>query len=160
MRRVRDEGGGVLQEVRECHRRDGARRSGNVVWPRHSGVYRGVLCWEVHRPDHLLFRGALRVRPLAERRLERAQGHPDLLEGTYGEILDHISEASFVQLDESPIRMNGKRGCVWLATVRDATYVVAAPSRAAAVLDIHFGKILGVPVVSDGYVAYDMLPVR
>ena len=84
----------------------------------------------------------------------------DLLEGTYRNILDHISEAPFVQLDESPIRMNGRRGYIWLATVRDATYIVAAPSRAAAVLDIHFGSILGVPAVSDGYVVYDMLPVR
>ena len=75
-------------------------------------------------------------------------------------MLGHMSEAPFVQLDESPIRMNGRRGCIWLATVRDATYIVAAPGRAAAVLDIHFGSILGVPAVSDGYVAYDMLPVR
>ena len=84
----------------------------------------------------------------------------DLLEETYRDILDHISEAPFVQLDESPIRMNGRQGYIWLATVRDATYIVAAPSRAAAVLDIHFGSILGVPAVSDGYVVYKMLPVR
>ena len=84
----------------------------------------------------------------------------DLLEGTCRDILDHISEAPFMQLDESPIRMNGRRGYIWLATVRDATYVVATPNRAAAVLDLHFGSILGVPAVSDGYVAYDMLPVR
>ena len=36
---------------------------------------------------------------------------------------------------------------------------MAALSRAAAVLDIHFGRILGIPIVSDGYVAYRMLPV-
>ena len=84
----------------------------------------------------------------------------DLLGGAYGEILDHIAEAPFVQFDESPIRMNGRQGYVWLATVRDATYIVAAPSRAAAVLDIYFGRILGVPAVSDGYVAYRILPVR
>ncbi len=84
----------------------------------------------------------------------------DLLMGTYAEILDHIAEALFMQMDESPIRMNGKRGYIWLATIGDATYIVAAPSRAAAVLDIHFGKILGVPVVSDGYVAYNVLPIR
>ena len=84
----------------------------------------------------------------------------DLLSGTYGEILDHIAEAPFVQFDEAPVRMNGKRGYIWLATIRDATYIVAAPSRGAAVLDIHFGKILDVPAVSDGYVVYNMLPVR
>ena len=84
----------------------------------------------------------------------------DLLSGTYQEILDHIAEAPFVQFDESPIRMNGKRGYIWLATIRDATYIVAAPSRAAAVLDIHFNRILYVPAVSDGYVVYNMLPIR
>ena len=56
--------------------------------------------------------------------------------------------------------MNGRKGYVWLATVEDATYLVAAPSRAAAVLDLHFGKLLGIPVVSDGYAVYDILPVR
>ena len=84
----------------------------------------------------------------------------DLLMGAYMEILDHIAEAPFMQMGESPIRMNGKRGYIWLATVGDATYIVAAPGRAAAVLDIHFGKILGVPVVSDGYIVYNALPVR
>ncbi|MBI1658992.1 MAG: transposase, partial [Thaumarchaeota archaeon] len=84
----------------------------------------------------------------------------DLLEGAYREILCHIAEAPFVQLDESPIRMNGRQGYVWLATIRDATYIVAASSRAAAVLDIHFSRILDVPAVSDGYVVYNMLPVR
>ena len=71
-----------------------------------------------------------------------------------------MAEAPFAQLDESPIRMNCKRGCLWLATIRDAIYIVAAPNRAAAVLYIHFGKILGVPVVSDGYVVYSILPIR
>ena len=84
----------------------------------------------------------------------------DLLEGTYKEILDHIAEAPFVHMDESPIRMNGRQGYVWLATIWDATYIVAAPSRAAAVLDMHFGRILGVPVVSDGYVVCNMLSIR
>ena len=47
-----------------------------------------------------------------------------------------------------------------MVTVEDATYLVAAPSRAAAVLDLHFGKLLGIPVVSDGYAVYDIFPVR
>ena len=84
----------------------------------------------------------------------------DLLEGTYRDILDHMSEAPFVQLDESPISMNGRQGHIWLATVLDATYIMAAPSRGAAILELHFGKILAVPAVSDGYVVYNMLPVR
>ena len=37
---------------------------------------------------------------------------------------------------------------------------MAGPSRAAAVLNIHFSRILDVPAVSDGYVVYNMLPVR
>ena len=36
----------------------------------------------------------------------------DLLEVTYKEILNHITEAPFVQLDESLIRMNGKQGYI------------------------------------------------
>ena len=56
--------------------------------------------------------------------------------------------------------MNGKKGYVWLVTAGDATYLVAAPSRVAAVLDMHFGRLLGIPAVSDGYATYDIFPVR
>ncbi len=84
----------------------------------------------------------------------------NLLGAAYDGILERISRAAFVQFDESVIRMNGKRGYVWLATTGDATYIVAAPSRAAAVLELHFGGLLGMPAVTDGYVAYGMLPVR
>ena len=56
----------------------------------------------------------------------------NLLKGTYGEILT-TSPAAFVQFDESAFKMNGRKGYVWLVTVEDATYLVAAPSRAAAV---------------------------
>ena len=74
--------------------------------------------------------------------------------------MEEISRAAFVQLDESVIKMNGKKGYVWLATSGDATYLVAAPSRAAAVLDLHFGGLLGMPAVTDGYAAYGAIPVR
>ena len=84
----------------------------------------------------------------------------NLLKGAYGEIPDHIAEALFVQFDESVFKMNGRRGYVWLVTAGDAMYLVAAPSRAAAVLDLHFGRLLGIPVVSDGYAVYDIFPVR
>lgn len=83
-----------------------------------------------------------------------------LLGAAYDGILERISRAAFVQFDESVIKMNGKRGYAWLATTGDATYIVAAPSRAAAVLELHFGGLLGMPAVTDGYVVYDMLPVR
>ena len=52
----------------------------------------------------------------------------DLLMGAYMEILDHIAEAPFMRMDESPVRMNGKRDYIRLATVGDATYIVAAPA--------------------------------
>ena len=84
----------------------------------------------------------------------------DLLKTTYDGILERISRAAFVQFDESVVRMNGRRGYVWLATAGDATYLVAAPSRAAAVLELHFGGLLGMPAVTDGYAAYGILPVR
>ena len=84
----------------------------------------------------------------------------NLLKGAYGEILDHIAEAPFVQFDEGVFKMNGRRGYVWLVTVGDATYLVAAPSRGAAVLDLHFGRLLGIPLVSDGYPVYNIFPVR
>ncbi len=62
----------------------------------------------------------------------------NLLKAAYDGILEEISGAAFVQFDESVIKMNGKRGYAWLATAGNATYVVAAPSRAAAVLDLHW----------------------
>ena len=83
-----------------------------------------------------------------------------LLDGTYSEILDHVLVAPFAQFDESPFKMNGKKGYVWLVTTKDATYLVAAPSRAAAVLDVHFGRPYGVPVVIDGYGVYGAFPVK
>ena len=83
-----------------------------------------------------------------------------LLKAAYDGILERISRAVFVQFDESVVRMNGRRGYAWLATTGDATYVVAAPSRAAAVLELHFGGLLGMPAVTDGYAVYGMLPVR
>ena len=80
-----------------------------------------------------------------------------LLKAAYDGILERISRAAFVQFDESVVRMNGRRGYVWLATAGDATYLVAAPSRAAAVLDLYFRGLLGMPAVTDGYVAYNAL---
>ena len=84
----------------------------------------------------------------------------NLLTPAYRQILDRIAEATFVQFDESSFKMNGKKGYVWLVTTSDATYLVAAPSRAAIMLDIYFGKLLDVPIVSDGYVVYNAFPVK
>ena len=57
-------------------------------------------------------------------------------------------------------KMNGKKGYVWLVTTKDVTYLVAALSRAAIMLDKHFGKLLGMPVVVDGYTVYNAFPVK
>ena len=83
-----------------------------------------------------------------------------LLTPAYRQILDRIAKATFVQFDESSFKMNGKRGYVWLVTTEDATYLVAAPSRAAIILDTYFGKLLDMPIVSDGYVVYNAFPVK
>ena len=44
----------------------------------------------------------------------------DLLEGQYKSIMDTISQAPYIQMDESWIRINGKKWYVWLVTVKDA----------------------------------------
>ena len=79
---------------------------------------------------------------------------------TYREILNRISEASFVQFDESSFKMNGKKGYVWLVTTDDATYLVAAQSSAAIIPDKYFSKLLDMPVVVDGYTVYSAFPVK
>ena len=160
VRRVRDREGAV-QEVRRGQRRPGSRDTGHLPWPEGPGVCGGVLCQEGHRRDIAYFFKALYgfdISPNAVWNARRALN--DLLKDTYGKILGHIAEAPFVQFDGSVFKMNGRKGYVWLVTAGDATYLVAAPSRAAAVLDLHFGSLLGIPVVSDGYVVYEIFPVR
>ena len=83
----------------------------------------------------------------------------NLLMPAYRKILERISEASFVQFDESSLKINGKKGYVWLVTTDDATYLVAAPSRAAIILDKYFSRLLNIPVV-DGYTVYNAFPVK
>ena len=90
----------------------------------------------------------------------------------YDGIPEGISRAAFVQSDESAVRMNGGgEGYAWPATTGDAAYPAAAvpgprPCRgrgragAAAVPGPHFGGLLGMPAVTDGYAVYGMLPVR
>ena len=58
--------------------------------------------------------------------------------------------------------MNGRKGYVWLVTTDDAlTYLVAAPSRAAIILDKYFSKLLDIPVVVDGYTGVQLaFPVK
>ena len=56
--------------------------------------------------------------------------------------------------------MNNKNGYVWWITIRNATYLVASPSRTAIMLDTHFGKLLDMQVVANGYSAYNSFPVK
>ena len=79
---------------------------------------------------------------------------------TCREILNRISEAPFVQFDESSFKMNGKKGYVWLVTTDDATHRVAAQSSAAIIPDKYFSKLLDMPVVVDGYTVYSAFPVK
>ena len=83
-----------------------------------------------------------------------------LFEGTYKEIMDRMADAPYIQMDESHIKINGKKGYAWLVTIQDATYVVVARSRGSAVLSLHLGRLLGIPVVTDGYSGYNVFPVR
>ena len=84
----------------------------------------------------------------------------DLLEGQYKSIMDTMSQAPYIQMDESWIKINGKKGYVWLATVMDATYIVVNPSRSAVVLDLHFSRLYDIPVVVDWYAAYNRFAIR
>ena len=84
----------------------------------------------------------------------------NLLRGTYDKILGHIAEAQFVQFNESPIKISGKRGYTWLVTIPNATFLVVAPSRSAVILDLYFGKLLDKPAVVDGYCVYYRLAIK
>lgn len=53
-----------------------------------------------------------------------------LLQGTYGEILERVLASPFVQFDESVLKMNGRRGYVWL--VRPGTPRIWWQPRAGA----------------------------
>ena len=83
-----------------------------------------------------------------------------LLETTYKEIMDRLADAPYIQMDESYIKINGKRGYAWLVTIKNATYVVVAHTRAAAVLELHFAGLLNIPVVVDGYAGYNVFPIK
>ena len=39
------------------------------------------------------------------------------------------------------------------------TYIVVNPSRSAVVLDLHFSRLYNIPVVVDGYAAYNRFAI-
>ena len=65
----------------------------------------------------------------------------------------------FVQMDETGFKKGraGTTGYVWIAVISRAIWAVFAPTRAAAVLQEHFGWLLDKAVVADGLRAYQVL---
>ena len=66
----------------------------------------------------------------------------------------------FVQMDETGFKKGraGTTGYVWIAVISGAIWAVSAPTRAAAVLQEHFGWLLDKAVVAaDGLRAYQVL---
>ena len=77
------------------------------------------------------------------------------LQKTYQNILEWIILALYVHLDETVLKIYGKRGYAWMASIPDATYTLVAASRAGAIPEIHFGALLNKPVIVDGYAGYN-----
>ena len=77
-----------------------------------------------------------------------------LLGATYGHIMEELKRARFIQMDESPFRINGIRGQMWLARTDTATFMVVTDNRRGETLDRYFDGLFLIPVVVDGYAAY------
>ena len=77
-----------------------------------------------------------------------------LLERTYAYIMDELKNARFIQMDESPFRIMGCRGYVWLARTDTATFMIMSLDRSMQNLFDHFSDLFLIPVTVDGYVAY------
>ena len=80
-------------------------------------------------------------------------------ESQYAEIMNELSQSPYVQMDESRYNVNGKKGYVWLATNKKATYVVVTSSIKVLILDQYFSSLLEIPVVVDGYQAYNKFKI-
>lgn len=77
------------------------------------------------------------------------------LQKTYQNILEWIILALYVHLDETVLKIYGKRGYAWMASIPDATYTLVAASRAGAIPEIHFSVLLDKPVIVDRYAGYN-----
>ena len=77
-----------------------------------------------------------------------------LLERTYAYIMDELKSARFIQMDESPFRIMGCKGHVWLARTDTATFMIMSLDRSMQNLFDHFSDLFLIPVTVDGYVAY------
>lgn len=82
-----------------------------------------------------------------------AAGHA--LDGTYEEIRDRIRRARVVYVDETSLRVDGKKWWLWVFTTQGDILLVLRPSRGADVVDEVLGHDFpGRILVCDGWKAY------
>ena len=78
-----------------------------------------------------------------------------LLEKTYRHIMEELKTARFIGMDESPFRIAGILGQVWLARSETATFMIMTTSRRKENLTDHFSDLFLIPVVVDGHKSYE-----
>ena len=80
------------------------------------------------------------------------------LQKTADEINSSLSESQYLKMDETPIRIGGKRRYVW-ACIGDEAVVIKVGTRGAAEIDCHF-PYHDKPITCDGYSAYNVFHTR
>ena len=75
----------------------------------------------------------------------------------YERTLELLAKSSFVHIDETPMKINGKQGSVFVATTDEITHVHAAHSRSKEAFLEHFSCLLNTPAVVDGYIMYHVI---
>ena len=83
------------------------------------------------------------------------QASTALLEKTYRYIMEELKAAKFIGMDESPFRIGGILGQVWLARSDTATFMIMTTNRRKENLTDHFSDLFMVPVVVDGHKSYE-----
>ena len=69
-----------------------------------------------------------------------------------GRIMDYlVGAAPYVHRDETPIRINGRRGYVWLVCWNDAAYVACTHTGGRVVLALYFSRLVDKPSVTDRF---------
>ena len=76
------------------------------------------------------------------------------LQSSMPEIMEELRKASFIQIDETHMPVNGKRGYVWLVRIDKATFIVVTTTRSGDVIPTFFEALIGKYAVTDGYVVY------
>lgn len=70
------------------------------------------------------------------------------------EIIDELKRSPYVQIDETPFPVNGKRGYMWLVRTGRAMFVMATTTRSSEVIPTFFGALIGKYATTDRYAAY------